>query len=97
RIDGIGQMLKSSLRGNITLTYDLPSDVWPVEIDIGEFELALVNIAVNARNVTLARSAKVGKLEGQFVALALSNTGSGVAPEHIPKIFEPFFTTKAVG
>ena len=111
RIDGIGQMLKSSLRGNITLTYDLPSDVWPVEIDIGEFELALVNIAVNARdamadggvlsllvrNVALTRSANVGQLEGQFVALALSDTGSGVAPEHIPKIFEPFFTTKAVG
>jgi signal transduction histidine kinase/CheY-like chemotaxis protein len=111
RIEGIRQMLASSLRGNIALTYDLPSDVWPVEIDIGEFELALVNIAVNARdampeggtlsllvrNVTLTRSANVGDLEGQFVALALSDTGSGVAPENIPRIFEPFFTTKAIG
>jgi signal transduction histidine kinase/CheY-like chemotaxis protein len=111
RIEGIRQMLASSLRGNIALTYDLPSDVWPVEIDIGEFELALVNIAVNARdampergafsllvrNVTLTRAAKVGELEGQFVALALSDTGSGVAPENIPRIFEPFFTTKAIG
>jgi len=111
RIEGIRQMLASSLRGNIELTYDLPSDVWPVEIDIGEFELSLVNIAVNARdampdgggfsllvrNVALTRAANVGELEGQFVALALSDTGSGVAPENIPRIFEPFFTTKAIG
>jgi signal transduction histidine kinase/CheY-like chemotaxis protein len=111
RIEGIRQMLASSLRGNIQLTYDLPSDVWPVEIDIGELDLALVNIAVNARdampdggafsllvrNVTLTRAANVNDLEGQFVALALSDTGSGVDPEHLARIFEPFFTTKAVG
>ena len=43
-------MLNSSLRGNITLVIDLPDDLWPVEADIAEFELALVNIAVNARD-----------------------------------------------
>ncbi len=111
RIEGIRQMLTSSLRGNIDLAYDLPADVWPVEIDIGEFELALVNIAVNARdampdggalsllvrNVKLTRAANVGELEGEFVALALSDTGEGIAPELVAKIFEPFFTTKAIG
>ena len=82
-----------------------------MEIDIGEFELALVNIAVNARdampdggalsllvrNVKLTRAANVGELEGEFVALALSDTGEGIAPELVAKIFEPFFTTKAIG
>ena len=111
RIESIRQMLTSSLRGNIDLAYDLPADVWPVEIDIGEFELALVNIAVNARdampdggalsllvrNVKLTRAANVGELEGEFVALALSDTGEGIAPELVAKIFEPFFTTKAIG
>jgi len=111
RIESIQQMLTSSLRGNIDLAYDLPADVWPVEIDIGEFELALVNIAVNARdampdggalsllvrNVKLTRAANVGELEGEFVALALSDTGEGIAPEFLAKIFEPFFTTKAIG
>ena len=43
-------MLNSSLRGNITLVVELPDDLWPVEVDIAEFELALVNIAVNARD-----------------------------------------------
>ena len=43
-------MLNSSLRGNITLAIELPDDLWPVEADVAEFELALVNIAVNARD-----------------------------------------------
>jgi signal transduction histidine kinase len=111
RIEGIRQMLASSLRGNITLACDLPADIWPVRIDIGELELALVNVAVNARdampdggklhllvrNVTLRRSQNIGGLEGEFVALALSDTGSGIAPEHMSKVFEPFFTTKEIG
>ena len=111
RIEAIRQMLASSLRGNIPLTYDLPAFVWPVEVDLGELELALVNIAVNARdampdggelrlsvqNELLTRNAKVEQLEGEFVSLAWSDTGSGIAPEHLAKVFEPFFTTKPVG
>ena len=71
RIEGIRQMLASSLRGNIELHLRSSLGRWPVEIDIGEFDLALVNIAVNARdampdggtlslqvrNVTLTRAA----------------------------------------
>jgi CheY-like chemotaxis protein len=82
-----------------------------VEIDVGELELALVNVAVNARdampdggalslivrNVVLTRSRNVAGLEGDFVALALSDTGEGIAPELVEKIFEPSFTTKAIG
>jgi signal transduction histidine kinase len=117
RAEGIRQMLSSSLRGNIALVYDLPDDVWRVEIDIGEFELAMVNIAINARdampdggtltlrarNVTLSRGtnasrdATADQLEGDFVELALTDTGIGIAQEHIAKVFEPFFTTKAIG
>jgi signal transduction histidine kinase/CheY-like chemotaxis protein len=117
RAEGIRQMLSSSLRGNIALVYDLPDDVWRVEIDIGEFELAMVNIAVNARdampdggtltlrarNVTLtrdansSRGANADQLEGDFVELALTDTGIGIAQEHMAKVFEPFFTTKAIG
>jgi len=51
----------------------------------------------SVRNVTLTRSSGVGQLDGEFVALALSDTGTGIAPQLVSKIFEPFFTTKAVG
>jgi signal transduction histidine kinase/ActR/RegA family two-component response regulator len=111
RLEAVRQMLASSLRDNIALTFDLPAFVWPVEVDPGELELAFVNIAVNARdampdggelslsvrNELLTRTGNVEQLEGEFVALAWSDTGSGIAPEHLAKVFEPFFTTKPVG
>jgi CheY-like chemotaxis protein len=104
-------MLLGSLRGNIELKQDIPTEVWPVEIDIAELELALVNIAVNARdampgggtitvsarNVALKKSDGVDQLEGEFVALSVADTGLGIAPDVLPRIFEPFFTTKALG
>src|SRR5207247_10920335 len=82
-----------------------------VAIDISELELALVNIAVNARdampgggalalsaqNVTLKQSDQVEQLEGDFVALSMSDTGVGIAPDVLPRIFEPFFSTKPLG
>src|SRR5262249_30568555 len=104
-------MLVGSLRGNIELKSDIPPDIWPVEVDIAELELALVNVTVNARdampgagtitlsacNVTLTEKDKVEGLEGEFVALALSDSGDGLAADVLPRIFEPFFTTKGLG
>jgi PAS domain S-box-containing protein len=111
RIEAVHEMLVGSLRGNVELKRELPAQVWPVEVDIAELELALVNIAVNARdampgggtitlsarNVTLKKSDEVEGLEGEFVALAMADTGVGIAPDILPKVFEPFFTTKALG
>jgi PAS domain S-box-containing protein len=111
RVEAVHEMLVGSLRGNVQLKCDIPEDVWPVEVDIAELELALVNIAVNARdampgggsitlsarNVTLKKSDGVDQLEGDFVALAMTDTGVGIAPDVLPRIFEPFFTTKALG
>jgi PAS domain S-box-containing protein len=111
RVEAVHEMLVGSLRGNIQLNCEIAADVWPVEVDIAELELALVNIAVNARdampgggvitlsaaNVTLQKSDRVEQLEGDFVALAMTDTGVGIAPDVLPRIFEPFFTTKALG
>jgi len=109
RIEALREMLASSLRGNIEIRYEIATGLWPVEVDPGELELALVNIAVNARDampdggtITLmARNvphgADPGPLAGDFVALSLTDTGRGIPPETLPKVFEPFFTTKEVG
>jgi two-component system, NtrC family, sensor kinase len=88
--------------------FELPDRVWPVLIDVPEFELALVNIVVNARdamsgggtirisagNVRLSLDDALDDLRGDFAALRISDTGTGIDPEVLPRVFEPFFTTK---
>ncbi len=110
-IDAVRDMLVPSLRGNIELICDIEDKVWPVEVDLGELELALVNIAVNARdampdggtitlsarNVVLKPGSAAGSLEGEFVALAIIDTGAGMPPDVLQRVFEPFYTTKPVG
>lgn len=110
RVEAVHEMLVGSLRGNVQLKCDIPEDLWLVEIDIAELELALVNLAVNARdampgggsiilsarNVTVKKDDGIDQLEGDFVALAMTDTGVGIAPDVLPRIFEPFFTTKAL-
>jgi PAS domain S-box-containing protein len=103
---GMDDMLKQSLRGDIQVVFDLTEELWPVEVDPAQLQIALINLAVNARdamprggqfqirteNVTVPGS----ELE-QSVAIAVSDTGSGMAPEVVARAFEPFFTTKEVG
>jgi two-component system NtrC family sensor kinase len=105
-------LLRPSLRGDIGIAADVPPDVWPIRVDPGELELAILNIAINARDampgagqLAVAVENRTFKgdgsahdhLIGEFVAVAISDTGGGIAPEIMPRLFEPFFTTKAVG
>jgi CheY-like chemotaxis protein len=110
RIDAVRDMLAPSLGGNVEFVCEVEDGVWPVETDLGELELALVNLAVNARDAmpeggTLTLSARnvpltpgsAGRLAGDFVALAIADTGTGIPPDVLARVFEPFFTTKPVG
>ncbi len=111
RIDAVRDMLVPSLRGNIELICEIEDKIWPVEADLGELDLALVNIAVNARdampeggtitlsarNMVLKPGSAAGALEGDFVALAIIDSGSGMPPDVLARVFEPFYTTKPVG
>jgi PAS domain S-box-containing protein len=104
-------VLSSSARGKIDLQTEVSPDIWPVSIDIPEFELALVNLVVNARdampdggaitlaatNVTLRGTETVEGIKGEFAALTVSDTGTGIPAELLTRIFEPFFTTKTAG
>ena len=106
-VEGFGWLL-NSLIANIQLTIQIPQDVWAVEIDASELELALVNMVLNSReampqggsititaeNVRLPDSESPKHLSGDFVALRIADTGSGIAADVLPKIFDPFFTTK---
>ena len=107
-VDAFRDVLASSTRGHVDLRIDMPSTLWPISIDISEFELALVNLVVNARdampkggvvtisgaNRTLTGAETPERLEGDYVVLTVADTGTGIEPEILGKIFEPFFTTK---
>ncbi len=104
-------MIESSLRGNIVYNEKIGDGVWPVKVDLAELELAIVNLAVNARdampnggtftlsihNVTAIHELGDELLKGTFVAVEFSDTGMGIPPNLLSHIFDPFFTTKEVG
>jgi PAS domain S-box-containing protein len=108
RIEALRTMLTSSAGISATLAVTVPPDTWPVKVDVSEFELALVNLTLNARdalaeggviaiaaeNARLCPSDTPQKLAGDFVAVAVSDTGCGIPSDILPKVFDPFFTTK---
>jgi PAS domain S-box-containing protein len=108
RIEALRTMLASTIGGSVTLVSEIAPDTWPINVDASEFELALVNLALNARdampqggmitlsaaNVQLRAADTPARLEGEFVALAVADTGVGIAPDILPRVFDPFFTTK---
>ena len=101
-------MLDGSLGGHIHIRLQVAPDLWPVEIDGGELELAVVNLCVNARDampaggIVTITAGNVREIDGSgrgrdFVKVAVSDEGVGMAPEVQARVFEPFFTTKDVG
>jgi two-component system, NtrC family, sensor kinase len=110
-LPALKEMLHRSLRGDITTQVLVPDQSCAVKVDLAEFELALLNLAVNARDampnggalsiaaepvVLEGKPAEEG-LRGEFVAVRVADTGSGISPDVLPHVFEPFFTTKEVG
>ncbi|HEX4043339.1 MAG TPA: ATP-binding protein [Xanthobacteraceae bacterium] len=111
RLPEIKDMLSRSLRGDIDIRLGVPRRFCAVKVDPNEFELALLNLAFNARDAmpsggTLTISAKPvvmrgtraeEGLSGEFVAVRVADTGAGIPPDVLPRVFEPFFTTKEEG
>jgi PAS domain S-box-containing protein len=97
--------------GKVHLDIKIPAGLWPVRIDPNEFEMALINILVNARdamtgggticlsahNTVLGTDERSPRLKGEFVAVEVRDDGVGIPPEILSKVFEPFFTTKESG
>lgn len=99
-------MLQTSLRGDITLEISAAQDLWPIRVDLAEFELALLNLAINARDampisghLRISATNVPGAVASgtDCVEVRVSDTGHGIPADILPSIFDPFFTTKEVG
>jgi PAS domain S-box-containing protein len=109
RLTDMANLLSRSLRGDIALKIDLPANLWPVEVDPGQFELALLNLGLNARDAmpdggtltvtgrNIVLDDKVAELVGKYIAVEVADTGCGMPEAIKSRAFEPFFTTKDVG
>ncbi|TZG28718.1 hybrid sensor histidine kinase/response regulator [Sphingomonas montanisoli] len=110
---GMSDLLTRTITESIAIAIDAPDDVWTIEADPHQLENAILNLGVNARDamprggqLTIsARNRTIAAGEateshvppGDYVAIAVADSGIGMAPETITKVFDPFFTTKEVG
>jgi signal transduction histidine kinase len=98
-------LLDRVLSDRVTMEMQLAPDLWPVDVDASQLEVAMLNIALNARDampeggvIRISAENVPGASEADdMVRLSITDTGTGIAPEQVSKIFEPFYTTKGVG
>jgi PAS domain S-box-containing protein len=109
--EAVIDLLTHTLGGLMNFEWRIAEGVWKVFADQAQLELALMNLIINARDampaggtVTItAENRKLGADElqgaeaGEYVRLAIEDTGTGIPRENLEKVLEPFFTTKEVG
>jgi PAS domain S-box-containing protein len=104
----LGSALGAMIRVELALTPDLP----PALVDARQLDLVLLNLAINARDAmpdggTVRIETRYARVDpptrpehppaGEYLAVVLSDTGSGIGPDILDRVFEPFFTTKEPG
>jgi PAS domain S-box-containing protein len=109
RLSAMRALLKRSVGAEHDLDLRFPSDLSPIDVDPGQFEMAILNLAINARDAmpaggTITISAenvletpKGGEPRQNFVRIDVHDTGSGMTPEVQARAFEPFYSTKGPG
>jgi len=110
-VDDVLPLLRRALDANIDVTASRGADPWHVLVDRGQLEVALMNIAVNARdamrtggrmeietaNVVVERADDRHAAGGEFVRIAVVDQGTGMSAAVLDRALEPFFTTKPLG
>ena len=110
-VDSMVEMLSRSLGPGIRIATDFAGDVPPTRVDPNQLELALLNLALNARDAMplggqltisahrerVAAGAVPGLDPGEYVCIAERDTGHGMDEATLKRATEPFFTTKGVG
>jgi signal transduction histidine kinase/ActR/RegA family two-component response regulator len=108
----VSELLSRTLGSAIRVDVITQKDLWPALVDATQLELMLLNLAINARDampeggiltietagIDSAPDGLHGELQpGQYVSIAVRDTGTGMTPEVRARAFDPFFTTKAPG
>jgi PAS domain S-box-containing protein len=108
-VAGMRDLLARALGPEVELRFDLHDDAGAALADATQLELAVLNLAINARDAMPRGGALTVSVRphhaalgpdmaaGRYVAIAVSDTGLGMPPEVAARAFEPFFTTKGVG
>jgi PAS domain S-box-containing protein len=112
QLRAVADMLDTVTGARIHVVTEVPDAPCFVRADLSQFETALINMAVNARDamdgegtLTLRLDCATGlpairghaSAPGLFAAVSITDTGCGIAADQLGRIFEPFFTTKEVG
>ena len=108
----ISDMVRTLTGSRIRVAVRLADEPCYIDADRSQFDTAVVNMAVNARDamhgeggltITVGATSRMPAIrthpavKGDFVAISLTDTGSGIPADRIDQIFEPFFTTKGIG
>lgn len=106
---GLLELMRRTLGEHINVNLEVGENIYLIEVDRAQFEAALLNLAVNARDAMpeggdLSISVNTQILDeskaeepGEFVMISVGDTGIGMSPEVLERVFEPFFTTKESG
>jgi signal transduction histidine kinase/CheY-like chemotaxis protein len=109
-IEGMTDLLARSLGPRVVLRRDIPDGLPPARIDANQLELAILNLAINARDAMpdggpidirvaeyQARKSDLALQPGRYLKLSVVDTGTGMTPEILKRAVEPFFSSKPLG
>ena len=109
--DAVSDLLTHTLGGLVHIEWCFEEGIWNAFADQAQLELALINLIINARdampnggtaiiqaeNRTIDVTGSLGLVPGDYIRIAVTDTGSGIPPDVLGKVMEPFFTTKEIG